>query len=542
MNRIIIAIILGLAFTADLALADTTWVSWGNVSGTWSAAGSPYMIQSDVEVAQRDTLRISHGVRVYFTGLYRIKVYGSFAAVGTENDRIVFTTDTSANELGWGGIWLLESRGTARFDYCLLENGRAIGNADFGLGGAILCDSSTAVLQRTVIQSCMAGSGHAIFMRDRSNITLIDCVLKENGWLSGSGGAICCRQSILTLDGTTITENTALYGGGLVLDGSTAVIRNSHIQKNSAGIFGGGLYCNGSYLTMEDSWLVANNSLGGGGLDGRLDLNLTMDRCVIAANTAMRQGAEGPGGGLALMGGEQHLTNCTFFGNQASAGGGVYAGGHTAVENCIFAGQTSGGAIYYAVSGGTTRYSCFALNDSAQLRGSGIPSGMGRIDRTNLNRDSCDVHLNIFLNPLFDDSSAQLYRLTAGSPCINAGNPNGQDDPDGTIADIGAFPYTPSAVADPNRNGSAPESFSLTAYPNPFNAVTTIPFELAQTGDVSLRIFDLLGREVALLVRGRMEQGSHTVQWNAVLEPTGTYLAVLEQAGARQVHKLLLLK
>jgi flagellar hook assembly protein FlgD len=53
-------------------------------------------------------------------------------------------------------------------------------------------------------------------------------------------------------------------------------------------------------------------------------------------------------------------------------------------------------------------------------------------------------------------------------------------------------------------------------YPNPFNPATTIAYELASSGEVSLRIYDILGREIRTLVSGQQEEGRHVVQWDGL--------------------------
>jgi hypothetical protein len=64
-------------------------------------------------------------------------------------------------------------------------------------------------------------------------------------------------------------------------------------------------------------------------------------------------------------------------------------------------------------------------------------------------------------------------------------------------------------------------------YPNPFNPSTAIRFQLSAVSDVKLRVFDLLGREVATLVEGKMDAGAHTAVWNAVGFASGVYFCRL---------------
>jgi hypothetical protein len=88
-----------------------------------------------------------------------------------------------------------------------------------------------------------------------------------------------------------------------------------------------------------------------------------------------------------------------------------------------------------------------------------------------------------------------------------------------------------------------PRSYDLLKiFPNPFNAETTIQFHLNQTGQVRLRMYDLLGREVALLVGERRDPGDYQVRWNAGRLPSGVYICRMD-AGTGTTHlKALLLK
>ncbi len=88
-----------------------------------------------------------------------------------------------------------------------------------------------------------------------------------------------------------------------------------------------------------------------------------------------------------------------------------------------------------------------------------------------------------------------------------------------------------------------PGAFALgSAYPNPFNPSTSIDFSLAETGEVSLRVTDLLGRTVSTLVEGMTSAGEHSVTFHAEGLGSGVYFYTLEAAGQSQTRKLVLLK
>ncbi|TKJ40858.1 hypothetical protein CEE37_06650 [candidate division LCP-89 bacterium B3_LCP] len=88
-----------------------------------------------------------------------------------------------------------------------------------------------------------------------------------------------------------------------------------------------------------------------------------------------------------------------------------------------------------------------------------------------------------------------------------------------------------------------PDTYRLKpGYPNPFNPLTTIPFDLPEATKINLTIYNLAGQKVATLVDGYREAGSHEVTWNAVGLPSGVYFAHLNAGDSHMVQKLLLTK
>ena len=82
----------------------------------------------------------------------------------------------------------------------------------------------------------------------------------------------------------------------------------------------------------------------------------------------------------------------------------------------------------------------------------------------------------------------------------------------------------------------------LQNYPNPFNPTATIAYEIPQTGFVSLKVYDILGREVATLVNEEKPAGSYEVQFNASGLTSGIYFYQLKADGYSETNKMILLK
>jgi hypothetical protein len=79
-------------------------------------------------------------------------------------------------------------------------------------------------------------------------------------------------------------------------------------------------------------------------------------------------------------------------------------------------------------------------------------------------------------------------------------------------------------------------------YPNPFNPTTTISFTLPEAGNIRLVVFDVLGREIAVLANGHAEAGLHNVEFNASALSAGTYFYKLTAGDFSAVRKLMFVK
>ena len=79
-------------------------------------------------------------------------------------------------------------------------------------------------------------------------------------------------------------------------------------------------------------------------------------------------------------------------------------------------------------------------------------------------------------------------------------------------------------------------------YPNPFNPSTTISYDLPTDSKVTLKVFDVLGREVATLVNGFVEAGSHQAVFNATRLASGVYFYRLQAGAYSATRKLAILK
>ncbi len=169
------------------------------------------------------------------------------------------------------------------------------------------------------------------------------------------------------IDGFTITNGNASYGGGLYLDLYSPTIVNNTIMGNSASD-GGGLFMRNSSATIANNTIMGNIAYSyGGGLYLR-DSSPTIENNTITDNSASR------GGGLYLRGSSATIANNTITGNGAYSGGGlylIYSSPTVANNNITGNGADSGGGLYLARSMATIAGNAITGNSAAYF-GAGL--------------------------------------------------------------------------------------------------------------------------------------------------------------------------
>ncbi len=266
------------------------------------------------------------------------------------------------------------------------------------------------------------------------------------------GGALCVSGSDLAIYHSNITGNTALYNGGGIasLERSAVSLAYCVIEGNqvTGGASGGGLYSESSSITME--------------------------HCEISRNSVL---ADGPGGGVSTESSAAALANCVIAGNTAYAGGGIFSSilSTTTLTNCTIIGNaaygdTSGGARVSA-GASVTMTDCILWSDSPDE----IHVSSGTVAATFSDIQGAYAGTgNIDADPLFVDAANGDYTLQAGSPCIDAGDPESAPDPDGTRADIGAA-FWQAPYGDASRNGSVTALDASLVLQSVVGLVTPVP-------------------------------------------------------------------
>ena len=452
--------------------------------------------------------------------------------------------------------------------------GNSIYSADGG--GVYVSYSNIANFNNCQVSlNTTVGKGGGINAYGCDTLKIMNSHIDENSSSEGGGVYIgACKFLIYNCDlvGNTASGISLLAGGGIRVSGirDSSTIVNCDISDNSGG--GISLYLS-SYDTSFvkiDSCIVYDNyqsaiSRGGIYIQGTLELaQAEISNCTIYGNSSINNGGiyvyncnpriykcliyENSGGGIRCGDNSSPIIeNCTIVGNSASGeGAGLYID-HDAnpnIVNTIISWNYGVSAIHFEDSFADADISYSDLYNPSNLLSGYIPEGLGVVVMLNANGDSCDIYNNIFLDPLFYSTTGDsAFFLTENSPCIDAGDPDSPLDPDSTIADMGAYYYDQSVWVNPGSSSPQPTAYSLSpAYPNPFNAQTMISFELRAASFVTLVVYDVMGREVAMLMDGFQSSGAYEVSFDGSMLSSGVYFTILQADGFSQVRKMIIIK
>jgi hypothetical protein len=240
--------------------ADTTYVT-GEVSGTWTPDGNPYLVTGDLLVPSGSQLVIEPGVKVVFEAYYRFFVNGRLDAQGTDTDSISFAP--LHEDSTWGGLRFVDAQDTSVVRYSRFHRGEARTPCPDCYGGGVYCDSSFVFVEHNLFEYCDGSAGGAIFAG------YCDPVIRWNEIRycdSGGGGGICAFFGSPLIEGNILHTDSAWSGGGICLYSSSSIIRHNRITDCWADTKGGGIFCQNSDPLIEGNEILMNvaDDAGGG--------------------------------------------------------------------------------------------------------------------------------------------------------------------------------------------------------------------------------------------------------------------------------------
>ena len=199
--------------------------------------------------------------------------------------------------------------------------------------------------------------------------------------------------------------------------------------------------------------------------------------------------------------------------------------------------------IFLSTNNGTSWTSAGLTNDYVQAL---VASGSNLFACFQMSIDSLGDHYNYSNVSLSTNNGTSWTEVDIGLPktSINTLATNETSLFVGTsYYGIWRRPLSEMVTSVKKVSNDFPRQFSLNQnYPDPFNPTTTISFTIPSRSSVSLKIFDMLGREVATIVSGEMPAGTYSRQWNAAKMSSGIYFYRLVAGSYTQTKKLVLLK
>jgi hypothetical protein len=260
-----------------------------------------------------------------------------------------------------------------------------------------------ALVPCTYVYGGFVGSETQHTQRDwNANPTVLDA--------DESGTVVTARtgHTVGGLDGFTLTGGRGESGGGIYLRYASPTIAHNTIVANNATASGGGIHALGSFSPIENNIIRGNSADEGGGVFNEFSRG-TLANNVINGNVALTRG-----GGLYMFTSHSSMLNITIAGNSAPEGGGLYAfnGLPSSVYSNSIVAFNSSGIRYSTANGPGLRFNCVFGNAGYNYSGMADPTGT----YGNLATDPAFVR-----NPAPGVDDGDL-RLTAASPCIDAGN------------------------------------------------------------------------------------------------------------------------
>ncbi|MCP4415231.1 MAG: hypothetical protein GY805_01330 [Chloroflexi bacterium] len=329
----------------------------------------------------------------------------------------------------------------------------------------IATDTAVTILNISIIGGHVDKGGGI----DNNGLLTIDNSTIRDNTANDFGGGIA-SAGILTVSNSSISGNSAYNGGGIINEG-TLNISNSTVSDNLAN-YGGGIYNSYGTLTTSNSTISGNfaNDIGGG-------IRNASGTITVSNSTISNNSTNNIGGGIASEG-ILAVSNSTISGNSAINGGGIinYDASVATINNSIVANSINGGDCINTT--GTITDGGYNLIED-DTNSCGLTNGNNNI-----------IGEDPLLGSLQNNGGDLLtHALLAGSPAIDAGNSaettdqRGTSRPQGNADDIGAFEvifFTLSVTKEGTGSGM------VTSTPAALDCGAVCTVEFAKTSTITL--------------------------------------------------------
>jgi hypothetical protein len=474
-----------------------------------------------------------------------------------------------------GGIW---NGGTLTIFESLVENNAASGFLLEGGAGGGVWNEGTLVLERSTVSANQATDvqdacyGGGVF--NAGTATIRNSTLSGNtlSCFEGGAGGGLRNTGVATVEAATITGNAVgvvwdaatAHGGGIASFGGTVTLRGSLVAGNAAERDDATADCTGALASDGANVVGSGTGCPADAADttvapesvftsvlGPLADNggPTPTHALLAGSPAVDAGSCVDAEGAAITEDQRGFTRRDGL---CDAGSYEY-GAETTPLVTVTVGPdaepvvipATGGRITYALAVTNLADASETVDLWIRITGPGVSITRGPVTWTlapgeTLTRTlrqnvpsgappgSYTLAAVIGDFPQAEDSSAFAWEKSASKGRVLAGDMGWETD------------LSPVMRAGTD---AAPSTFALEEnYPNPFNPSTNIGYTLPEAASVRLSVFDVLGREVAVLVEGAQPAGRHAVTWSAGALPSGLYVYRLKAGAFVETRTMMLAK
>lgn len=427
----------------------------------------------------------------------------------------------------------------------------------------------------------------------RNNYIIGNTMKPQSGVTNGGGGGIATMYGKPTIVNNIIVSNSAGYAGGIVLNWSGGIVRNNVVIHNTGGLpYGtGGIMVwqvpqNSAYV--ENNTIICNTSLGDA---GGLNINIANGGAIpVVRNNIVWGNRQVSGGQVAgpqygtYNDVEDYASGTTLSAHPALLEGTL---SHSAASPCIDAGDPapvcndaedpSRAGFALLPSFGTVKNDIGAYGGACAVPFPSIPVSDLLIPKASAGVQCASGQTVSYAFAIKNFGAAAMVidsvRLKNGQVFALARTYKGMRiGVLGTDSVVVRFaPALQGAFADtlnvyhsvPGKvnpllliitgtanaptgfrsAGEGDRTFYLHAnYPNPFNPSTTFSYSLPSKAYVSLKVYDVMGREVATVVSREMTAGNYSQQWNADGLSSGMYFYRLQAGSFTDTKRLLLMQ
>ncbi len=496
MKKTLLFLLLFLPFIIKAQNCDVS----GNQEGNWNC--DTVFVVGDVIVPTGSSLSIAPGTNVVFKGHYNVLVNGTFEAFGTEEKYITFTSiDTTgfykwdSGDGGWNAITFQDIEDPIKIEYCNFSYGKAVNGMRRG-GALRFINAADVVINNCNFVNNFTSAKGAGLYAENSNLKITNCVVDGNFGYNQDGEYMhgCGFQFLkctVNMEDMYFHENicAVAYGGGANFDSCTVNVNRAVFEDN-----------------------ITTNAAGMG-IQRSNDYEVRVSNVLFCNNVANHYG-----GAMAMATSSPLIQNVTMVNNYTvGAGGGAmqfFSEARPVFKNCIIWGN--GWYHEQDTFDDASQIFVWGSDCAPEFYNSVLQGGLRQI-HGNEYVAVYDMPTMIDADPMFVDTIARDFHLLPESPAINSGtiDTTGMSVPPtdldgnqriiGDRIDMGCYESVVTFIKENDYSNN------IKIYPNPLTPNSVCEFNLSNTSDVNLKIYDMDGKLIYVKNYGIMSPGTNII-------------------------------